>query len=271
MAGGLGNQFFQLATSSLIAKKGRKQVIVLTAGLKKYKVMRNADSLTLVKPNGWALRVNQCSRFKEELIIRFRIGRWLPFVGVTDGDMRLENSSLDDSSIVVLDGYFQDFWTTEKIKIAISGLKIAPTSNMSKGLIQQDEVVIHVRGGDFIGSKEHSLVDEKYYNRAIRHAMRHSLRKFAIVTDDLMYASRLMVSIKKINESVSIRVLPPSDVFTDFNILRSASAKIIGNSTFAWWSAALTSNPAFTVSPNRFTLTGKQRQYLADKEIQISM
>jgi hypothetical protein len=48
----------------------------------------------------------------------------------------------------------------------------------------------------------------------------------------------------------------------DFALLRRAPARILGNSTFSWWAAALDGHHSLTLSPNQWTRGVPRRLFL---------
>ena len=48
-----------------------------------------------------------------------------------------------------MDGYFQDFWSWPLFEQALSQLDVPPVSSLDSR-IQADEVLVHIRGGDFL-------------------------------------------------------------------------------------------------------------------------
>ena len=254
LAGGLGNQLFQLAAASLLSSTNSTPVIPLTEGLSHYDEPRSCDFMELLQPLDWL----HSSASKVPLhwrcfALKARAGRWLPSIGVSDRNFWHVIAS-GNRKDYILDGYFQRGWTTETFNFALNLMSVRTTDPDAAARIGSNEVVIHIRGGDFLRFPKLQVVDAVFYVRAVRQAMEHGLYRFAILSDDAFYAAALCEKIRERLPGVAIRLIPRgSNALEDFDTIRSANARIIGNSTFAWWAAALGKASARTWSPKEFT------------------
>ncbi len=269
LAGGLGNQLFQIAASSLLHLKTKMNVILVVDGLKKYRVPRDPDSINIIGPKEWifSAKLNQdcCTKVFVE---RMRIGRWFPFIGISDRNY-WKRLSLRSHKTVVMDGYFQDGWTLPKFNTALGMIKNENATETRIFNLDSNEVVIHVRGGDFLTVPKFQVVDEKYYNLAIKNASIRGFRNFSIISDDANYAKYIADKVSKVQLHVKVRCIEGDrSVFDDFDILRSARARIIGNSTFSWWAGAFGDRDSITWSPTKYTLD-RPRDLFLENEIPV--
>lgn len=98
-------------------------------------------------------------------------------------------------------------------------------------------VAVHVRGGDFISSKnnsKHNLCDYNYYEQAIEELNKEKL-PLIVFTDDEEYSKKILSKynvFKFINHGATNSVV-------DMYMLSMAKKVIISNSTFAFWGAYL--------------------------------
>lgn len=269
LAGGLGNQLFQLAAASLLSQAKRAPVIPLLEGLSRYEEPRAPDSIDLLQPSDWLRSpASQVPAHWNYFALKARAGRWLPTIGVSDRNFWKTIVS-GGCSRRILDGYFQFGWTAETFQRATDQMSARSIANSAATRISSNEVVVHIRGGDFLRIPQFQVVDAHFYIRAARQAMERGLNRFAIISDDPPYAIAVCKEICGHLPSAEIRLIPRgANALEDFDTLRAATARIIGNSTFAWWAAALGKSPAPTWAPMELTL-GTSRDFYLSYEIPL--
>ena len=272
LAGGLGNQLYQLAAAVLIGKYSNQTVVALTDGLSLYDQHRKPDALRLISSARIVTdSIKSTNCILKWLVIRARLGRWLPIIGINDRSALHYEQLAYVSNARVMDGYFQRGWTAEKFIDVITEFNVEPNSGEMLERISLDECVVHIRGGDFLLHPIHQVVDGNYYVAAIHLAKKNGWLKYAVLSDDPKYTDTLLEFIKKEISDLVIRVIPTSiEATEDFLTLRNARARIIGNSTFAWWASALDKNQAVTWSPSKF-LVNLDRDFFLDWETSIKV
>lgn len=263
LSGGLGNQLYQLAATCLLSVRLKKQVIPHVGGLQKYKVSRNPDSLNL-------LAQNQFFHFDDQeqlsiarwFSVSARAGKLLPLFGVNDKNFWRMLNRKNLSTPLFMDGYFQHGWTQNTFAEALRAMPTNPIAASAAARIDDREVLVHIRGGDFLLLPKYQVVDVNFYVQTARAAMAQGRNCFAVMSDDLIYAHTLCGKIREALPEASFRMIPPgASALDDFDTLRAASARIIGNSTFAWWATAL-GNQSPTWSPTKFTIDQTRDFYL---------
>jgi hypothetical protein len=264
LAGGLGNQLFQVMAGLLLAERSGQKVVTLTAGLSSYATKRDPDVLRILKsphlvPES-SIEIGPLARW---LSVRARVGRWLPIIGVSDRHFPLFiNHTVSIKNINFLDGYFQRGWTIGALREALKNVFIVNCHKASARAKKYD-CIVHIRGGDFLTFKSHSILNINYYDECFGLAKREGCTSFGIVTDDPEYAGQIRSELTKRHSSIEIKVLPmEEDILQDFTTLSRARYRIIGNSTFAWWASALDENSALTWSPDRFVRDAVRDFYL---------
>jgi hypothetical protein len=272
LSGGLGNQLYQIAAASLISHSAVKPrgVIPLIDGLTKYKQPRQPDSIKILEINEWLLQPQSFNKnIWTRLAIDVRAGRWLPFWGISDRNFwKINLHNIKNNYI--LDGYFQHGWTQAKFSRALNKMPVAPISISAKNRIAINEVIIHIRGGDFLHLPRFQIVDAQFYIRAVHQAKEHGFNRFAVISDDPAYANTICSEIRRSVPRIDIRLIPQGETtLIDFDTLRSASARIIGNSTFAWWASAFGSKTSITWSPPMFA-KGDYRDFFLSNERQVA-
>jgi hypothetical protein len=266
LSGGLGNQLYQLAAAALLAQDLNRPVMPFIDALQRYDVPRDPDSFKLLQWNEW---------LREPSVEHHRIGRWLsvcaragrftPLIGISDRNFLTSTRSLSGFPRF-LDGYFQHGWTQDSFSKAISAMKMRPEATSSAHRLGTDEVAVHIRGGDFLKLPRFQVVHAPFYVEAAESATVAGFRRFGVVTDDPEYAITVCRSIEEKLPSFNFRILDRAESsLDDFDVLRTASARIIGNSTFAWWAAALGPTSSPTWSPPMFT-TDDPRDFFLPNE-----
>lgn len=271
MAGGLGNQLFQLAAASLLARKNRCNVIPLFQGLVLYNQKRKPDALCLIKKsNEWLTIESPPHGVIQMLSVSCRAGRWLPGFGIDDKNFWEKYGGNSLPLISFMDGYFQYGWSSNALQVALGSLNLNPASENAKRRVSSNDVVMHIRGGDFIQNKRYAVATDKYYEKAIGAAVEMGKSSFIILSDDQNYGRMMASKFKGSFKNYDFNFLNKSHgAIEDFDILRSASARIIGNSTFAWWAAA-SAIDGITWSPAKFTVD-RVRDFFLPNEIVIKV
>lgn len=271
LAGGLGNQLYQLAAAVLVGRYTDQKVVVLPDALSFYAQQRTPDSLRLISSCRMIFESELHKGVLGRLITSGRVGRWLPIVGINDRSGLPIVKTVLSSVPHVMDGYFQRGWTASKFADALAEFKVASLPVTTGVRVAPDECVIHIRGGDFLSHDLHRIADVDYYIAAILRAKAGGWSRFAVMTDDLSHACKIGEEIRQHLPDAEMRVIAPAaDALDDFVTLRNARARIIGNSTFAWWAAALDERSSPTWSPSKF-LRGLERDFYLNWENRIDV
>jgi len=176
LAGGLGNQIFQLSAALLFAKKiGLNKISIDLSGLAKYESKHKNELVYFFDFKD--MEVN----YVRNKIIDFRIPKILPlklpfypFISDKNFQISLKNPN---KQFMILDGYFQDCLTQEDFDKEIKILKefFLPTKYE-----QDDEsCIIHIRGGDFVKLGWNVISPKEYYINAIK-IMKDEYKKISL-------------------------------------------------------------------------------------------
>jgi hypothetical protein len=271
LAGGLGNQLFQLAAASRLASVDPQiQIAPLTAALGGYSQPRIPDALKLLTSNGLVRELQGWqAQAMQALAIRLRAGRWLPVLGFNDRNFDPVAPQRMSAAACIMDGYFQHGWTEDLLRAAMAAFTFSYPMQNPLDAASSNECVIHIRGGDLLRSAPHAVLDESYYRRAVELARAAGWSHFAVVTDDVSHATEVIDDIRKTLAIQSIRLIEPtSDSLSHFAILCAARARVIGNSTFGWWAGFFGSRQSMTWSPTRM-LRARPRDFLLRYEVTV--
>jgi Glycosyl transferase family 11 len=270
LAGGLGNQLYQLAAVALLSQCKQTPVTVFTDALQKYDSPREPDSIKLLMDNPW-LHVAPTSEWciHRWLSVSARAGRLLPSLGVNDKTFWHSVKTTGANLPLYADGYFQHGWTHDTFARATSEMKVRPSAARAVERLMVDEIAVHIRGGDFLKLPRFQVVHAPFYIDAVRQSMAFGFTRFGVITDDPIYAAVVCDAIQSQCPDATFRMLARgANALEDFDTLRSAPGRIIGNSTFAWWAAVFGDPSTPTWSPTMFT-TDDPRDFFLPNERQI--
>jgi hypothetical protein len=272
LAGGVGNQLFQLAAATLLSKCTKQAFVVIPDALAKYNPPRSFDSLRVVSCARMAILEGDFLKGPSKwFVVEARVGRWLPIFGVNDRSHNFMPSAAIQKWGCIMDGYFQRGWTRATFADALEDMIFIPSAAAAPSRIAEDECALHIRGGEFLLRRIHCVVDADYYVSAVLRAKAVGWERFAVVTDDVKYARTIVDAIQHRVSTVNIRTIDPAvNLLEDLLTLRDASARIIGNSSFAWWATALDARRSMTLSPTKF-LRNLPRDFYLDWEIKIEV
>lgn len=147
-----------------------------------------------------------------------------------------------------LDGNFQSIDYIEKHRDNLKNwIQIDEDKNI-KNYESEDVCIIHIRGGDFLGSL--AYLDSYYYKRSIEEMLKcNPGMRFYIVTDDPNYASNILPGIEIIGgSSTGSQDRTKADhhiggpIWMDWSILLNCRNAIISASSFSWWPIWLNDN-----------------------------
>jgi hypothetical protein len=240
LAGGLGNQLFQLACANKIANISlceKKKIKIDISYLSKYSQKRDFDANFLLEifPN---LKIGKLS-FIEKFFSKLRIARFIDSefgnYALISSTNTLRNLNGKKIKFVFLDGYFQDpyviFPETERLKI-FNFLNVKHQKLINLILKKQNSVAVHIRRGDYVQSKIFRLIPLDFYHQAIN--LISSPYNLFIFSDDKEIAALLAVKYGGLDCS-SLGL----SLEEEFSLLASCNHYIIANSTFSWWAAVL--------------------------------
>ena len=247
LAGGLGNQLFQAAAASLVSYNLGRPIVVSASGLGSYQVRRKPHLRSIIGHTSQLLFADSCiPAYLNIALNQLRLGRLCPMISINDRNIDRVLAARFVAPLF-MDGYFQDFWSWPLFEQALSQLIVPPVSSLDSR-VQVDEVLVHIRGGDFLLDNNFFVADLAYYRRAIAETSALNLKRYALISDDNKYAQYLISRLAECFPSLSFRVISEAGVLEDFDLIRGARYKIIGNSTFAWWASALSIKSSHTWS-----------------------
>ncbi len=168
--------------------------------------------------------------FRRILKTRVRV-----LVAVNLGDFKFK---FPDNEIVLV-GYFQSWdWSQSLADWARSGDFQLATEKIEFPISRKSEndfvVCLHIRRGDYKNEQSIGLLNKDYFNSALRIVLADRTEaEIWLFSDDTLDIHELIDS----DFLPMIRVVPTASTCLTFQLMRSANAYVLSNSTFSWWAA----------------------------------
>ena len=262
IVGGLGNQLFQTA-ACLKYRKQKEKVIISFLGDIHVPKRVNCLNYIFERPN-WLYfdnspYLNLPTQFIAKTSASLRFGSYLPLISINDRNFSSINYRSSAKSVLFLDGYFNQKWSYLTLKKAFSQLKLRQIE-LDKASLQtcKKDVVIHVRGGDFLTIPNLNICDLEYYKKSISYAISKGYYSFKLITEDQIYGKEILKEIKKSFIDLNIKMLNSDSIKNDFNRIRSSKLAILSNSTFSWWASFLSTSKKEFIVPKNFSIKEKR-------------
>ncbi len=261
MIGGLGNQLFQ-AAAFLKYRRSNEKVIISFLGdihIPKYNYCLND---IFEKPN-WLFfdnskNLSPLTKFVARSSATLRFGSYLPLIGINDRNFLKKNTYYRNKKVLFLDGYFQS-WDYKELYLLFSQLKIKSVILKKEDLkICNEDVLIHIRGGDFLKIKHLNICKFDYYKKSINYFLSKGLNNFKVLTADQIYGQELIKKLKKYFSGLQISIIQSGSIKNDFNLVRSSNLAILSNSTFSWWASFLSNSKKEFLVPSNFSTKEKR-------------
>ena len=272
MVGGLGNQLFQTA-AFLQYRSPKEKVVVSFLGDIHIPIRENCLNSIFDIPD-WLYfdNSNKISIFTK-LFARtsagLRFGSYLPLIGINDRNFNYSETHFPNQKLYFLDGYFNQNWTYKKIYSLFKILKLKPIKlSYSNQKLCNQNVVIHIRGGDFLSIKHLNICKFNYYKNSIEYALSKGLKTFLIIAEDQKYGNEIMRELKNSFSKLHISILKSDSIKNDFNFIRSSKMAILSNSTFSWWASFLSNTKQEFIVPSNFS--SKQKRIVLPNETIIN-
>ena len=236
LAGGLGNQIFQIAYGLTVCKQVQSEIVLCPSFLDNYNTKRNFTVPEVLDLG--QIRVSESLLpfivFKSRFTL---IASVLPpkFGFISDNNCRNIHVMDITSSNFYLDGYFNKSISQnifDEMVTYVSALYLGKAVR-----VRSKVCVIHIWGGDFIELGLACSDDSEFYRVAIAEIRRLVPDvMFEVVTDDFEFANTILEGICKFER------ISKTSVSQDFIRLSTAQFAIISDSTFALWARAIKLN-----------------------------
>ena len=262
MVGGLGNQLFQTA-ACLKYRRQREKVIISFLGDIHVPKRINCLNYIFEQPT-WlyydnSKNLNVVKKLAAKTSAYLRFGSYLPFLSINDRNFSPKDYLHSQKKILFFDGYFNHQWTYSSLKNTFKQLKIRPIKLDEEYLkICENDVVIHLRGGDFLKISDLNICKIEYYKNSIKYALSKGYSSFKLISEDQKYGEQFLKEIKQSFIDLEISMLNSNTIKNDFNLIRSSKLAILSNSTFSWWASFLSISKKEFIVPENFSLKEKR-------------
>jgi hypothetical protein len=260
LAGGLGNQIFQIGASLLLSKKSNIKTIILDdSKLKNYGTKRTNDLLSFFDFDKIECEI----LWQSSKITNLRVSKFLPlkipyYPFISDANFQ-KSLSKPNPIFMFLDGYFQNCLTQPDFDCEIKILKDILKQN---NIQEKNGCILHIRGGDFVKLGWNSVASKEYYFKAIKLIEnKYRERNFYVVTDDKKYAMDILNEL-----NINYKFIG-GNIIEDFYLLGKFKYRILSSSTFAIWASALGENNESIVIAPKYWIPNKAREITIPNEI----
>ena len=262
MVGGLGNQLFQTA-ALLKYRRHREKVIISFLGDIHIPKRTNCLRYIFEMPD-WlyfdnSRKLNLLTKIFARSSAGLRFGSYLPLLGINDRNFNHKNFYFSRQKLLFLDGYFNQNWDYKELNSLFSILKLKKIKLDREQLkICNQNVVIHVRGGDFLSINNLNICKITYYRNSIQYFLSKGSKNFVVICEDQIYGKELIKKLKNYFTDLQISILKADSIKNDFNLIRCSKLAILSNSTFSWWASFLSKSKKEFLVPYKFSIKEKR-------------
>ena len=262
MVGGLGNQLFQ--TAALLKYKSHKEKVIISFLGDIHIPKRELCLRSIFEIPEWLYFDNSK---KLSIVIKLfarssaglRFGSYLPYFGINDRNFKYKGSHYLGKKLLFLDGYFNQNWTYSELNSLFRNLTLTPIKlNSEQKKLCNKNVVIHIRGGDFLSINNLNICKFDYYKNSIQYALSKGLKNFVVISEDQRYGKEVIKELKRCFTDLKISIAKSNSIKNDFNIIRSSELAILSNSTFSWWASFLSNTKKEFIVPSNFSTKEKR-------------
>ena len=272
MVGGLGNQLFQ--TAALLKYRCHKEKVIISF-LGDIHIPKRVNCLrSIFEIPDWlyfdnSRKLNLLTKVLARSSAGLRFGSYFPLIGINDRNFNDEKSYFSSKKILFLDGYFNHGWDYEKLRSLISILKLKKIKlNKDRLKICNQNVMIHIRGGDFLSINNLNICKLAYYKNSIEYFIAKGSKNFIVICEDQIYGKFLIKELKNYFTNLQISIVKSDSIRNDFNLIRSSKFAILSNSTFSWWASFLSNSKKEFLVPSNFSI--KEKRMILPSETIIS-
>lgn len=256
--GGLGNQLFQYFFSNYLVAKfdvdAFMDVSYFANSIQNHERLRFND---LNLP--WTDVCN--SKLKYNKIYTNKYLKRLPLP--RSFKLLRENSDFEGSAItnIDFDTYYEGYWQSFKYINDFQNLELINLSHLLddkipdifKSRVNENNVSIHIRRGDYLTSRNHDILEMNYYEEAVKIISSNTFNpNYFIFSDDIEWA-KFNFKINSSNVTFVNSFGINSDI-VDLSVMKSCTHHIIANSTYSWWGAWLSwrKSKGIVIAPNKW-------------------
>lgn len=261
--GGLGNQMYQYAIGSVLAKKLGTS---LRTDLSWFDAIKGNPEVVqrVYELDGFGIVPKEVNYF-DRLLLKFN-----PAIEFKEDKLWYNKKFASLRGNVVLDGYWQSFKYFKGYEDLVAGLFEFPQSNgenqkLLDNISSTESISLHVRRGDYntkVSRKYHGLMPLGYYRRAMKVIRPEVTNPHIYVFSDEIDWCKENITFKIPTTYVDSN--GPNVGAQDMKLMSACKHNIIANSSFSWWAAWLNKNPKKIVCAPENWFAGEEHQ-IADR------
>jgi hypothetical protein len=247
--GGLGNQLFQFAAATALARHHGVECKLDLYYYKKHPY-RKFELEKFNAPISLATR-QEIHQFTGKNPVQRFLNKYENFFHCPKVCAQPHYHFFEDFFNLPSDIYLSGYWQSEQYFSKITNHLREWYSPKNPLDVQNQElrdkiregnsVCLHVRRGDYTGNSTFGFVPVEYYKKAIDTVMKDvSNPQFFVFSDDIPWCKENI----KIPNATFVEHNKGDDSFKDLVLMSYCKHNIIANSTFSWWGAWLNSNPS---------------------------
>ena len=251
LKGGLGNQMFQYALGRVLSFKNNTKLKLDPAffNLNFKNITKRSYDLDVFSIKAEIVEKSEIPfvfRLPKSKIVIYLIYLFRKIIKSSgqEKSFNFDKNILSIGGNTYLDGYWQSPKYFEGFENIISKdftLKNPPAQNirnLAEEIANTNSLCIHVRRGDYVGNKNHEIVDNDYYRKGIEYIKNHAqIDRIYVFSDDIEWCKNNLKfefpSIFVGYEYAGIR--GEGHMF----LMSKCKNFIIVNSSFSWWGAWL--------------------------------
>lgn len=263
LQGGLGNQMFQYAFASILAKKNNTTILLdnrffnrvektlgFTPRIFELDHFNNLYTIASDKEINSFYHLSKIHKIKRKLGLNY------PKI-YNEPSFDFQTAAMSVKSPVYLIGYFQSYKYFIGHEDFVRQLFSFPVDTLDEGnnellvkIKSSNTIAIHVRRGDYVSDKStaeyHGSCSLDYYLEAIKLvASKNNNCTLVFFSDDSDWVKEQFTDLPYLKIIVDHN--KGEDSWKDMLLMSSCTHNIIANSSFSWWAAWLNENPEKTV------------------------
>ena len=228
LSGGLGNQLFQLVCALRYSENDPTKLRLYSEALGEYNAAREFELSKICDLDFASVKA------LPSLILKYRLAKFLnnDKFFINDKNYYL-NTNVKNSAIIFLDGYFQYEQSWEIIAPSVQFIKNKINKKIST--TSTGGLVVHARGGDFLGndlSHQHQIT---FYKNVLKNNKLAGFNSGILCCSDPSYGAKIVSFFQLHGINLSYEQRDDNDWQDDFQLLMNAEFVVGSRSTFAWW------------------------------------
>jgi len=236
LKGGLGNQMFQYALGRVLSLKNNTELLLdLSFFDYNFKhVAKRSYNLDVFNIKAETIRLSYLNSIIKKIFKRKG----------QEKSFQFDKNILSIGAGAYLDGYwqspkyFEGFAEVIKKDFILKNSLPQNIQTLAEEIVKTNSLCIHIRRGDYVGSKFHEVINLEYYKKGIEYiTQKKAIEKIYIFSDDINWCRK--------NMQFEISAMFMGDEYAGYHgeghmfLMSLCKYFIIANSSFSWWGAWL--------------------------------